>query len=244
VRKNAHVGLCTAAIAIWLWNAIGLAQPTAAAPEQPSAPPNLGLYKIELTRYRESGRYESGLAAVAGQAKAWLARRASRKGKLAMVLDIDETSLSNWPVIKADDFGFIPRGPCDLSKSDLPQGACGWFIWISQGRDQPIRPTLELYRQARSLGLAVFFITGRPEFLREATERNLRAAGYDEWKDLMMVPKGFKMKSAADFKAPARQRIAGQGYSIIVNMGDQDSDLAGGYAERTFKLPDPFYYIP
>ena len=48
VRKNAHVGLCTAAIAIWLWSAIGLAQPTAAAPEQPSAPPNLGLYKIEL----------------------------------------------------------------------------------------------------------------------------------------------------------------------------------------------------
>ncbi len=107
VRKNVHIGLGTAAIAIWLWSAIALAQPTAAGSEQPSAPPNLGLYKIELTRYWESGRYESGLAAVADQAKAWLTQRASRKGKLAMVLDIDETSLSNWPVIKADDFGFI-----------------------------------------------------------------------------------------------------------------------------------------
>jgi hypothetical protein len=27
-------------------------------------------------------------------------------------------------------------------------------------------------------------------------------------------------------------------------MGDQLSDLEGGYAERTFKLPNPFYWIP
>jgi len=23
-----------------------------------------------------------------------------------------------------------------------------------------------------------------------------------------------------------------------------ESDLAGGYAQRTFKLPNPFYYVP
>jgi acid phosphatase len=28
---------------------------------------------------------------------------------------------------------------------------------------------------------------------------------------------------------------------IIANMGDQASDLAGGHAEKTFKLPNPFY---
>jgi len=32
--------------------------------------------------------------------------------------------------------------------------------------------------------------------------------------------------------------------TIIVNAGDQESDLAGGYAERAYKLPNPFYYIP
>jgi hypothetical protein len=30
----------------------------------------------------------------------------------------------------------------------------------------------------------------------------------------------------------------------VLNMGDQLSDLEGGYAERTFKLPNPFYWIP
>jgi len=29
------------------------------------------------------------------------------------------------------------------------------------------------------------------------------------------------------------------GHSIIANMGDQMSDLDGGFAEKTFKLPTP-----
>jgi hypothetical protein len=29
-----------------------------------------------------------------------------------------------------------------------------------------------------------------------------------------------------------------------VNIGDQMSDLDGGFAERTYKLPNPFYFIP
>ena len=34
------------------------------------------------------------------------------------------------------------------------------------------------------------------------------------------------------------------GYTIVANMGDQPSDLAGGHAERAFLLPNPFYRIP
>jgi len=29
----------------------------------------------------------------------------------------------------------------------------------------------------------------------------------------------------------------------VVNMGDQESDLTGGHADRAFKLPNPFYFI-
>jgi hypothetical protein len=31
---------------------------------------------------------------------------------------------------------------------------------------------------------------------------------------------------------------------VIVNVGDQWSDLRGGYALRGFKLPNPMYTIP
>ena len=35
-----------------------------------------------------------------------------------------------------------------------------------------------------------------------------------------------------------------RGYDILVNVGDQRSDLTGGYARRGFKLPNPMYLIP
>ena len=59
-----------------------------------------------------------------------------------------------------------------------------------------------------------------------------------------MTPPGAHYASAADFKTPQRARIEAQGYTIIANIGDQPSDLAGGHSEQTFLLPDPFYRIP
>jgi hypothetical protein len=30
---------------------------------------------------------------------------------------------------------------------------------------------------------------------------------------------------------------------VTANIGDQPSDLSGGYAEKTFLLPNPFYRV-
>ena len=34
------------------------------------------------------------------------------------------------------------------------------------------------------------------------------------------------------------------GYDIVANFGDQLSDLTGGFADKTFKLPNPMYFLP
>jgi hypothetical protein len=149
-------------------------------------------------------------------------------------------SLSNWEVIKADDFGRIISGRCVA----LPEGPCGWAAWDLLGRAPVIGPTLQLFQQARGLNVAVFFVTGRPESQREATERNLHAAGYVGYAALHMVPEGAHYTSAAAFKVPVRASIEKDGFQIIANVGDQPSDLSGGHAERTFLLPNPFYRIP
>jgi hypothetical protein len=39
-------------------------------------------------------------------------------------------------------------------------------------------------------------------------------------------------------KTKARAAIEAQGYTIVANIGNNTTDLDGGYAERTFKLPD------
>jgi len=41
-----------------------------------------------------------------------------------------------------------------------------------------------------------------------------------------------------------RKQITEQGYSIVLNLGDQKGDLRGGYAEKAFKLPNPYYLVP
>ncbi len=43
----------------------------------------------------------------------------------------------------------------------------------------------------------------------------------------------------------ARGQIAGAGYTLALNVGDQWSDLKGKpEAEYSVKYPDPYYFIP
>lgn len=46
------------------------------------------------------------------------------------------------------------------------------------------------------------------------------------------------------YKSGVRAYIQSQGYEIVGNFGDQYSDLEGGYSKKTFKLPNPNYYLP
>ena len=43
--------------------------------------------------------------------------------------------------------------------------------WQDLGQSKALAPTLELAKRAKELGVAIFFITGRPSTLRQATER-------------------------------------------------------------------------
>lgn len=217
-------------------------QPTRSAQSAPvlEQPGNVGDAKLAASAYHNDGAYERDLATVTAEVSNRLLKRASRVSQPALVLDVDDTVLSNWQVIMADDFGRVIEGPCDA----LPAGPCGWAAWDLLGRAPAIMPSLGMFQQARALGVAVFFITGRPESQRAATERNLRDIGYGGFTRLVMVPNGKHYASAVDFKAPVRAGIEEEGFTIIANMGDQPSDLAGEHAEKTFLLPNPFYRIP
>src|SRR4051794_1801002 len=147
--------------------------------------------------------------------------------KLAIVLDIDETSLSNLSAIEADNFTFGPNSQAEAT------GEIG----------KAIPPTLKLFNDAKSRGVAVFFITGRGEASRAHTESNLTREGYSDWKQLYLKPAGSTATTVA-YKTASREDIESQGYKIVANVGDQYSDLAGGHAASAFKLPNPFYFLP
>jgi HAD superfamily, subfamily IIIB (Acid phosphatase) len=222
---------------------VALAEPP--APPSPIIPPpvppaNIGDLKFDAIHYYDSGAYLTDLQLAAAPAIAWIGEQAPRVVRPAVVFDIDETALSNWEAIKANDFGRVIDGPCN----QLPQGPCGWQAWDLRASSTVIPPTMDVYTTARDRGAAIFFITGRPESQRAATERNLATVGYTGYKQLIMEPTGAHYVSAADFKAPQRAQIEQQGYTIIANVGDQPSDLDGGFSQRTYLLPNPFYRIP
>jgi predicted secreted acid phosphatase len=200
---------------------------------------NVGQAKLAARAYYGDGRYDADFAKVAADATAYLEQRAPRVARPAIVFDIDDTALSTWPNIEANDFGYIAEGPCEL----LPKGPCGSVAFEDAAGMKPLLPTLALYRRARELGVDVFFVTGRREARRAGSERNLKLAGYDGWTRVVLKPNDWK-NPTGDFKAKARAAIEAEGYTIVVNIGDQESDLAGGHAERGFKLPNPFYFIP
>lgn len=108
---------------------------------------------------------------------------------------------------------------------------------------KPIEGALRLYGWAREHDLAVVFLSGRKEAQRTATERALRDAGFPEWTELLLrAPEEDELK-AAEFKAGRRAKLEEQGYAIVLNLGDQASDLAGGHAEHTLLMPNPFYQV-
>src|SRR5690349_11273007 len=46
------------------------------------------------------------------------------------------------------------------------------------------------------------------------------------------------------YKSGTRAYIESQGYNIVADIGDQFSDLLGGFSDKTFKMPNPNYYLP
>lgn len=233
--------VCAALTALILFAGVASAEETSG--KWLPQPPNLGDLKEKLLAYKNSGSYQHDLETVAAKAKTYLLLHVHDGPKPALVLDIDETSLSNWPRMIANDFGYFSDGPCNM----LPKGPCGARAWELKAKDEAIAPTLALFRAARRVGVSVFFITGRDSAERAATVKNLHGAGYRGWSALMMTAPGVKLSSIEKFKAPQRAMIAAQGYTIIANMGDQPSDLAGGNPDdpdRQFLLPNPFYRVP
>jgi predicted secreted acid phosphatase len=211
---------------------------------------NLSLLKQQIISYHRSGAYTYDIEKIADQAGAYLEKRVAenkslgRPKQLAMVLDVDDTSLSNYQDEQRLNFG---------GTAEMVNAAEG------RGDDSPIMPMLRLYQYATSHGVSVFFVTGRTEQYREVTLKNLIKAGYTIVKkstghcENLLVSKEcllylrnaqYRHTSAISYKVAMRKKIEAAGYVIVANMGDQYSDLAGGYSERTYKYPNYMYYIP
>jgi predicted secreted acid phosphatase len=188
------------------------------APPAPASPD-------EIVAYHDSGDWDADISRVILRAKRHLRAHLSEHHP-AIVLDVDDTSLSSYACLKAVNF---KRANSDCAgNGDMPV----------------IRQTRSLYRYAVRHHVRVFFITGRRASIRATTIANLHRAGYTGRIHIKLRPNVEPPGTHDGWKARTRARIVNRGYRIIANVGDQRSDLDGGSALRTFKLPNPMYVIP
>ena len=195
-------------------------------------PMNLSRLKTAVRAYYEEGGYARDLARVANEVMTWIRARqseATADERLAIVLDIDETVLSNYPHMDREDFGYNPPD---------------WIAWVDQGAAPVIKEVKAIYDEARELDIAVFFLTGRSDPAEKlGTLKNLKEAGMGDYAGIYFKGAEDTAPTAAERKAIRRAQIEEKGWTIIASVGDQVSDLVGGHTERGFKLPNPFYEI-
>jgi predicted secreted acid phosphatase len=164
--------------------------------------------------------------------------------KPAIVFDADDTTLWTYDMEDAAmHFNFDP------ALQD---------VWVQDERFPATPGMVDFVNRARKRGFAVFGITGRNDDQKAATLGNLRKVGYQPFKAknfyTKWTGKGTSQQPAyvtclakcttVEFKAGTRKHIESMGYKIVLNVGDQWSDLQGGYADRVVKLPNPTYFLP
>jgi hypothetical protein len=198
---------------------------------------------------------EARRAELAG--KLWLSLPHHTHGTKAILLDVDDTTLVTWNYELASNWAFNPT-------------TNGQFV--TDQLFQPVPGMVDLVNFARAQGYAVFFLTGRGAAQEPATLGNLTVdgigvdAGYptpttlNDGEDGLFTkpavanyPPYLQAACAGDpngscttdhYKTATRAWIESLGYDIVANFGDQFSDLDGGFSDKTFKMPNPNYFLP
>ena len=181
-----------------------------------------------IRHLHDSGVYGHRLAVGWDRAEqALTVQLAKHPSKPAVVLDIDETSLSNYGCLNEVDFALTGLVTC-----------------VVQSRSTAIPGARAFVRRAQRRGVRVFFVTGAPAAVTSLREANLRAVGFGGSFTITGLPAGYTNPSLVPYKSGVRAFIESAGYRILVNVGDQFSDLAGGFARRSIKLNNPIYVTP
>ncbi|MDT4912306.1 MAG: hypothetical protein QOC66_1434 [Pseudonocardiales bacterium] len=196
-----------------------------------------------LHTFSPTGNYAAEMAGIVTDAEKYLTRphgkgsHPTSSAKKAVLFDIDDTTLNTYNYEIYSNFVYNPTTNA---------------AFVNAAAFPAVPHMVDLEHYAQSKGYEVFFLTGRPESQRVGTITNLNNQGYTfnpanvYLKDLASPILAFCTPNCPTitYKSAYRAYIESLGYNIVANFGDQYSDLTGGYADKTFKIPNPMYYLP
>ena len=179
-----------------------------------------------LTQYDPNGSYAHEVKGIAAGASKYLAHHHKRTAGRAVLFDVDDTTLNTYSYEIYSNFVYNPTSNA---------------AFVNSGVFRAVPHMVDLEHFAESRGYKIFFLTGRPETQRVGTVANLTNEGYtvDTW-----LSPCAPSCTTTQYKSLTRAHIESLGYNIVANFGDQFSDLNGGFADQTFKMPNPMYFLP
>jgi hypothetical protein len=191
-----------------------------------------------ITEYHDSGLWDRDIAGITTSAQRYVTKWMRTNGctnaadlpkpcRVSATFDVDDTLLSSYPWYVQNNFVYGPG-----------------IEEYEQSCQQPtIAATQALFKYVQSLGIKTVVMTGRREEHREGTTKCLRQAGYDgSWEMRLRTPPDNEL-SAIALKTKIRKQLAAEGTPVLINVGDQISDLTGPGAKRAFLIPNPMYRL-
>jgi predicted secreted acid phosphatase len=206
-----------------------------------------------------ASNYAAEASSVAKDGANWLAARSKVKGK-AIVLDVDDTTLATWNYELYSNWDFNPTTngnfvtgelfPAVPGMVDMVQqaNAEGYAIFFLTGRPAAQEgATLGNLTDSDTVGLDAGYPA--PTTLSNGEDglfTKPAVADYPAYLKAACADELAQNKSCTTihYKSATRAHIESLGYEIVGNFGDQFSDLEGGFADKTFKMPNPNYFLP
>jgi hypothetical protein len=193
--------------------------------------------------FSPTGAYANEVGGIVDGAENYLQRPIVTRGNAnfntkAILFDVDDTTLNTYSYEIYSNFVFNPTSNA---------------AFVNSGVFRAVPHMVSLEHFAESHGYRIFFLTGRPETQRAGTIANLTNEGYDVQSSKLYL-KDYTVDTwlspcapsctTTQYKSLTRAHIESLGYDIVANFGDQFSDLNGGFADQTFKMPNPMYFLP
>jgi len=188
---------------------------------------NLSDAKKRVQKYYETGDYDRDLEKIVARAKRKF-KKIKFQNNATVIFDIDDTILSDYGDTKSISFGYIPKL---------------YHEWVLEADAPAIPQVKELYDYLVERGFTIVFLTGRKYNEYDATIQNLKREGFTKF-DRLIVRQPHELKlSAREYKTARRKKLEQAGYNIVGAIGDQTSDLVGGYTGIRIKVPNYIYAI-
>ncbi|GAB3435900.1 HAD family hydrolase [Flindersiella endophytica] len=239
-----------------IWLASGLLAISAGIVSQAAAGEheigNLGLHKQQIKEYygdhgdfraSDDSEYARDVAREVAKARPILRKALAAHdpadGKPVLLLDVDDTTLNTYTYEASNDFAY--------DREEAEQ-------YVKDNIMDPVFGTPALAQWAEGRGIEIFYLSGRPENQRVYTARDLVEGEFPDVRPDRLILRNRENPppyleycepecTTAQFRTGTRKYLESNGYDILLDIADQENEVAGGHADHHLKLPNPMYYL-